>query len=213
MVIRIVAGGPSSLIPETAFRKNDGLWIGVDRGAVELASRGIQPDYAFGDFDSITSAERERITPKHGKEVFPSRKAKTDLHIAVDWAVRQKPERLEIYGATGGRLDHQWVNQLLLKKTAVAGVEASVIDRQNELVCKMPGEHVIERDETYPYVSFFSLGESIKGLTLRGFKYPLTKADIDLDAMLTVSNELVEKTGTYSFSSGIAMVIRSRDHS
>jgi thiamine pyrophosphokinase len=213
MDIRILAGGPISRGPDWIFADKSAVWLGVDRGSLQLAKRGIQPDYAFGDFDSLTAAEKSEIQPKHDWLSYPAEKAKTDLEIAVDWALERHPERLRIFGATGGRLDHEWVNFTLLKKTLGTGTEASLIDCQNIVFLRNPGTYTVERFEYYRYLSFFPFGQSIKGLTLEGFKYPLHEADIEIDSTNTVSNELIEKNGTYSFNDGIVMVIRSRDYS
>ena len=35
-------------------------------------------------------------------------KDQTDLEIAINWALEQKPALIRIFGATGGRLDAVW---------------------------------------------------------------------------------------------------------
>ena len=49
------------------------------------------------------------------------------------------------------------------------------------------------------------------GMSLEGFKYPLDGKGIRLGSTLCISNELISDIGTYSFTSGILMVIRSND--
>ncbi|HEX7064953.1 MAG TPA: thiamine diphosphokinase [Bacillales bacterium] len=213
MEIRILAGGPVSLVPELRPNRKNVMWVGVDRGMYELIRRGIQPGYGFGDFDSLSEDELQKIQRESKLFTFPAEKDKTDLELAVDWAVRQRPKSISLFGVTGGRLDHEWVNIRLLKKSLEAGIEMAIIDRQNEIIARKPGCYRINRDSDYPYLSFLPFGESIKGLSLEGFKYSLSNADVDAASTLTVSNELIEKSGTYSFTDGIVLVIRSRDYS
>ncbi|HET7579609.1 MAG TPA: thiamine diphosphokinase [Bacillales bacterium] len=209
MNIHILAGGPVSLVPD--FNEKKGLWVGVDRGVYELMQYGIQPDYAFGDFDSFPENEKSALENQSEVFVYPPEKDQTDLELAVDWALQQQPETLDIYGATGGRLDHEWANIQLLKKGLGTKTEMAIVDVQNRMILRSPGHYEIRKAQEYPYVSFLPLAESIKGLTLEGFKYPLDHMDIQADSTLTVSNELIAESGTYSFDSGIVLVIRSCD--
>lgn len=211
MKIHLLAGGPGFLIPELNKDKEDAVWVGVDRGVYELMRRGLRPDYAFGDFDSLPETEKQVLSTEANIFTFPQKKDKTDLELAVDWALEQHPETITVYGATGGRLDHEWANLRLLQKSFGTEIEMAIVDKQNRMFAREPGCYRIKRDLTFPYVSFLPLGESIKGLTLKGFKYPLQQVDVERDSTLTVSNELIEEKGTYSFTDGIVMVVRSRD--
>jgi thiamine pyrophosphokinase len=212
VIIRIVAGGPETELPvlkrDPALREQ---WIGVDRGALYLLDRGITPDKAFGDFDSITEEEWRRVAAEVRDHVqFPAEKNETDLEIALNDAAKQNPEMIFLYGVTGGRLDHFFgAVTLLLKRELPCPV--MIVDCQNELAVYSPGEGVIPQREGWPYVSFFALNESVKGLTLSGFKYPLDNYTVQPGSSRCVSNEILEKKGVFSFRSGILMVIRSRD--
>ncbi|WP_337444049.1 hypothetical protein [Bacillus coahuilensis] len=53
--------------------------------------------------------------------------------------------------------------------------------------------------------------ESVKDLTLQGFKYPLENHFLRLGSSLCISNELIESHGSFSFTEGILMMIRSAD--
>lgn len=211
MNIHILAGGPPSLVPELPDGGKDVVWVGVDRGASELIRYGIQPSYAFGDFDSISSQERETLGVDSNIFVFPQAKDKTDLELALDWAVEKQPESIVVFGATGGRLDHELANIQLLRKGIEGCFDIEIVDQQNRMMAKGPGQYTLDEDADFPYVSFLPLNNGVKGLTLEGFKYPLTDMEVQSAGTLTVSNELIAKSGTFSFSSGIVIVIRSRD--
>ncbi len=46
--------------------------------------------------------------------MFKPEKDETDMELALNWAIDQKPEMIRIFGATGGRLDHMFANIQLL---------------------------------------------------------------------------------------------------
>ncbi|WP_349410457.1 thiamine diphosphokinase [Pseudalkalibacillus sp. SCS-8] len=212
MKVLIVSGGPETLVPDHFLDDGSVRFVGVDAGVIYLLDRGITPDAGFGDFDSISEKELERI--EHAGihlHTFEKEKDKTDLELAIDWALEQKPRSVYLYGATGGRLDHGIVNIQLLTKGFDNGVHMEVIDRNNRIFLKMPGSYSIWRDDHFPYVSFLPFSEHVTGITLSGFKYSLEEADMKWGSTLCISNELVTKKGTYSFSGGIIMVVRSND--
>ena len=63
----------------------------------------------------------------------------------------------------------------------------------------------------FKYISFIPISTEVKGITLEGFKYPLTGCQIGLGSTRCISNELITDCGTFSFSEGILMIIRSTD--
>ncbi len=210
--IGIVAGGPSELIPDLTQYAHIDYWIGVDHGAVTMTRAEMTVDLAIGDFDSISHEAYEQVQT-HAQEikVFPADKDLTDLELAIDEAIALNADDVFIFGASGGRLDHAWVNMFLLTKLAKADITAWLVDRQNQMTINYPGEFTIEKEDHYPYVSFLSISEQVKGLSLRGFLYNLEDATISLGSSYTVSNECIEKNCTYSFTEGILLVIKSRD--
>ncbi|MGM0948539.1 MAG: thiamine diphosphokinase [Bacillota bacterium] len=213
--INIVAGGPKDLIPDlTGYMATaeDVLWIGVDKGTVNLLDAGIIPDEAFGDFDSITEQERRRIEKAApALHVYQSEKDQTDLDLALDWALEKQPDMIQIFGITGGRADHFLGNIQLLYRGVKTNIKIRLIDKQNHIQMFPPGEYDMEKDENKRYISFIPFSEEIHELTLNGFKYPLNKCHITLGSTLCISNELIHSRGTFSFAKGILIMIRSTD--
>lgn len=213
MIINILAGGPPGRLPSLTDEKwQDGVWIGVDRGALRLLEQNIQPYKAFGDFDSISASElsfvQERLLDIH---VFPAEKDAIDLELALNWAIGQQPSLIRVFGATGGRMDHMFGAVQLLYKGLAAHIPIQMIDRQNIVSIHTPGSYEVEKDDTYRYLSFVSFSDEIQGLTLKGVKYPLTNHAIEWGSTLCISNELIQQRGTFSFSKGILMMVRSND--
>ena len=57
----------------------------------------------------------------------------------------------------------------------------------------------------------FAFGETVRGLTLTGFRYPLNDYDMESVSALGVSNELTAAEGIISMKSGTLVVIESKD--
>lgn len=215
MIIRIVAGGPEEELPDLQLLDIKGtVWIGVDRGALHLLNRGITPMKALGDFDSVSHEEKKRIVHAVPDYVqYAAEKDETDLEIALNYAISQKPAAIQIYGVTGGRLDHFFSAVTLLMKDEAMneGVTVAIIDRYNHISLYKPGRIEVEAAENERYYSFFAMNEKVEELTLEGFKYPLVNYLLQSGSSRCVSNEIIEKKAVFSFRSGILMVIRSID--
>ncbi|KEK25787.1 thiamine diphosphokinase [Bacillus gaemokensis] len=213
MIIHILAGGPVEYCADfSRYESEEVIWVAVDRGVYRLLQRGIVPTVAFGDYDSVTAEElawmQEQTNELH---IVPREKDQTDLEIAIHWALEQNPNIIRIFGATGGRLDHGLANIQMLLKGLEERAEMYIIDNKNEIAVKKVGTYIIEENKKFPYVSFVPVTEVVTGITLYGFKYPLTNKTIEWGSTLCISNELIMEKGTFSFTSGILMVIRSTD--
>ena len=212
--VSILAGGPVDLLPDSLFEDKTRKWVGVDRGAFTLIEKGIVPIAAFGDFDSVSNTERQKllnqievIDPVH------SEKDDTDLGIAIEWVMSFHPETVFLYGASGGRIDHFFgaIHLLYLSFLENPSVQFLLIDKQNQIQLFGPGTYHLPLNKIYKYVSFIPFAAPVVDLTLSGFFYPLTKKTIELGSTLCISNEIIAKSGTFSFHTGILIVIRSND--
>ena len=215
MIINILGGGPEDLLPDlTEYLAKDVIWVGVDRGVYHLLKRNITPAIAFGDFDSVSSEELKFIEDNVTElKKYQPEKDETDMELALNWALNQHPSIIRIFGATGGRLDHLFANVHLLLNPFKEKNEVDVflIDRSNIIFIKEAGSYTIEKMNTKKYISFVPLTLNIRNLTLKGFKFPLENRHISIGSTLCISNELISDYGTFSFSEGILIVIRSHD--
>ncbi|MTT32315.1 thiamine diphosphokinase [Terrilactibacillus sp. BCM23-1] len=209
----ILAGGPPHLHPSFDRLKNETLqWIGVDRGTYTLLKKGITPVKSFGDFDSITTKEKEWIFNKGiNIDLFPPEKDKTDLELAIDWVIEQNSSACIVLGATGGRLDHELLNIQLLYKLGEHPIEACLLDRYNRISLLKPNVHSISRESSFQYVSFIPLTMEVKDLTLKGFKYELNHATIRVGSSRCISNEYKDPVGEVRFTEGCLLMIQSKD--
>ncbi|MCC6108657.1 MAG: thiamine diphosphokinase [Denitrobacterium sp.] len=99
-------------------RSFDGV-VAVDRGYAKLASWGIVPDVALGDFDSLGFVPRAARV-----ETFPAAKDESDMELACSLALDDGADELVLYGCLSRRLDHTLANIQLLAGLARRGAVA-----------------------------------------------------------------------------------------
>ena len=189
------------------------LLIGADRGICFLKEKGIHPTHIVGDFDSASGEALEYFKqfPEIPIRTFNPVKDFTDTAIAMELAMEEGADRIYILGGTGTRLDHVVANIKLLSHALERKKECVLMDAHNRIrLIDQP--LTIEKKKQYgKYVSLFAFGGQVKGLTLRGFFYPLTEYDMEAENPLGVSNEITAENGEISFSSGKLLVMESKD--
>ncbi|WP_172369731.1 thiamine diphosphokinase [Sporosarcina jiandibaonis] len=211
----VCAGGPKHELADlSGFHEKETVFIGADRGAIHLLEKGITPNEAVGDFDSVSIEEYEQIkkTIKNISE-FNAEKDETDTELAIARALSYKPENVLLTGVTGGRLDHSASALHLLYRLQIEypDISFSIINRTNEMTILLPTVHKLLHDQRYPFVSFFSFGLKVTDLTLTGFKYETFNETLELGMTKFTSNETASHICTISFRGGICLMVRSSD--
>lgn len=149
--------------------------------------------------------ENQNLLTKLKIERLPTRKDVTDSHAAVEYALLQGYDEIDIYGVTGGRLDHFLSAMCLLEK--YQNVKIRIVDSQNIIELLKPGKHKI-MNEGYKYFSLFALKDSY--IDISHAQYPLHNYYLKHDDPLCVSNQTIEDFA-YVINSNIIILIRSRD--
>jgi len=184
--------------------------ICADAGARHALAMGKTPDYLLGDFDSLGGKLLETLKnidnpPELIK--FPENKDKTDTHLAVEFALTMNPEKILIMGGTGSRLDHTLANITLLAVFPDAPI--LIVNDNNELFL------ITDSTELYgepgERISLLPMTPIVKGVTLRGLKWPLVDHTIEMGDSLGISNEIIQRNAGVSLTEGKLLVIRSRD--
>ncbi len=213
----IVTGGKIDLDFARSFLRKESIQkvIAVDGGLEAADQLGLVPDYIVGDFDTVKPSvlERFRQIPYIVWEQHKPEKNETDTELARSRAMTLGCGRIYFLGATGGRLDHMLTNLHTLYVCMQSGVEAYLIDRQNKL-CLLDEGKTFYRDQLWGnYVSFLPFTEEVTGITLKGFRYPLTDRTIKRgqEAGLCISNELVGESARLDFQDGILICMESHD--
>lgn len=186
-----------------ACKLDDSLkYIGVDHGVEILLKQGIKPVFAIGDFDSI---ENENVLSELDIERLPTRKDVTDTHAALEYALENGYDEVDIYGVTGGRLDYFLSVMCLLEKYADKKIR--IIDQQNVIQLLLPGTHKVYQDE-YKYFSLYALDDAY--IDIDGAEYPLNQYFLQRQDPLCVSNQVSCEIATITNSKPI-LLVKSKD--
>ena len=193
----------------------DGALTFFDKVEEKTGNR-IKIDHLVGDFDTVSPEILEKYCSDSQIVVhrYVPEKDNTDTDIAVDLALDlagKNPAQILLIGALGGRVDHMLANLQMLEVIREHGKEGMILDEQNRI--RLISDHVVLRkDEQYGrYISLVPVSKRLKGLTLRGVKYPLEKKDIVRGRSLLISNEITDYEAEIKLDEGLAYLIESRD--
>lgn len=213
----IITGGTLDLSFAGRFleRQTFEQYIAVDGGLEAAKALGIVPDYVVGDFDTVKTPVLEEFLriPSIVWERHRPEKNETDTELARSLALNLGASELVFLGATGGRIDHMLANLHTLYACMEQGVEAYLVDAQNR-VCLIQKEKIFQKDLIWgKYVSFLPYTETVSGITLEGFRYPLFGKTIcrGIEPGLCISNEVTAKQARVTLESGILLCVESRD--
>lgn len=188
--------------------------IAVDRGIDFFYCNQIKPDLIVGDFDSVSSEALEYFQKQEEVESITLNPIKddTDTEFAIRTAIEKGATSITLLGATGTRLDHVLGNMELLGIGLEKGVEMELVDSHNRIRMVSTGTHILEKEKQFgKYVSLIPISKQVAGLTLEGFKYPLSDYTLEKFCTLGISNEIVEEIAKIQLSDGILLVIESSD--
>lgn len=157
-------------------------YIGVDQGVSHLYGQGIMPILAIGDMDSIKDQE---ILNRLEIQRYSSIKDDTDTALAIQYAIENGFDCIDLYGVTHQRIDHFMAVLCLLEK--YQNVSITIYDEWNKIFVLKPGKHQIFKQQ-YHYFSVFAFDEST--ITLTHCHYPLNQYLLKRDDPLCVSNQM-----------------------
>lgn len=184
--------------------------IGVDGGTKWLEAMHLKPHMIIGDMDShkgIYHGDASvEIIP------FPPEKDFTDAELALEVALERGVTTLVIIGALGGRADHMLGNMYLLEHSR-DNLEMIIVDAQNEIrLYHAPMSLALSKGSLLgDYISLIPVTESIRGINLIGFKYPLDQATIKRGQTIGISNELQDDEGRIEVATGSFFLVNSKD--
>ena len=211
----IVSGG--SIADE--FAKE---WIGqyqpeyiivADSGMEFMRRVGLKPNMIIGDFDSVKEDTLNFFKEQQGiswKELNPV-KDDTDTEFAIRQAIELGAKEITILGATGTRLDHVLGNIALLGIGLQEQVDIRLVDSNNRIRMIDKSMKLRNTEQFGNFVSLVPYTGEVKGVTLKGFKYPLQDYTMGVFSSLGISNEVVEEEAEILFEEGILLVIEARD--
>lgn len=165
------------------------------------------PDVIIGDLDSIDQRTLKHYEKQNVKVIrFASEKDYTDTELALSYALQLKPQKISIFCALGGRIDHTLANIYLLSKGFDQGIDTFLVDEYCEaFVLNKQCSFIKETGKT---VSLFALTPEVTGITLAGFHYPLEKDVLKMGATLGISNRINQSRAGITIKKGKLLVIK-----
>ena len=187
--------------------------LAADSGMNALYAAAVTPDIIIGDFDSAD--EKILAFFQQNKAIdfctLNPEKDDTDTEFAIRESIRRGADSITIIGGTGTRLDHVLGNISLLGIGLEEQVSMELLDEHNR-IRMIQDALTLEKETQYgKYVSLIPYGGDVQGITLRGFKYPLSDYTMGGFNSLGISNEIVDNRAEIHFRSGILLVIESKD--
>lgn len=188
------------------------LWCGVDRGALYLLDKGINPLLSCGDFDSINTEQRKKVEEKSKYFRVKDSEDLTDADFALENILElfDSVEEIDIYGATGRRLDHFFGNILLLNNEKYNNVKVKIIDDNNIITIAHSGQNIFEKIEGYKYFSIVPIYEDTK-MSIKNSKYEVENLILTLNRPNATSNEFANGKAIELEVSSNVLVIYSKD--
>ena len=203
----IYTGGEIFPDNKTEHPKGDDLRIAADSGYRNAVKLGDRVDIFVGDFDSLDEGELdERV------EVVPLKPEKdvTDTQAAVDIALEKGADDIYIVGGLSGRLDHTLSNISILIDMKDCGRHAVIFDGRNRVRYIRNDSYLIARTG-YKYLSVIAADDLVKGVEMKGVKYPLHNAKLKKSFQYAVSNEVEGNCAFIAVKKGGLFIVESRD--
>ena len=197
----IFCGGGFSSLAEPVLETD--FVIAADKGLAYAKQLGLQPDLVLGDFDSLGYIPA-------GAEVHPVEKDDTDAMLAVRRGLKEGCDELILYGSLDGdRVDHTMANFQLLCFLADRGAKGTLVGiRQKATVVK--NSSIRFDGGQKGTLSVFCMGDTARGVTIRGTKYCVEDVTLTGSFPLGVSNSFTGECAEISVKEGKLLIIWDR---
>lgn len=209
MRLVVFANGKLEKISESSriIIANADLIIAADGGANHCKQLNIIPDIVIGDLDSIDHELLADYTKK-GLAIhrYPEQKDATDLELALDYAKSKNAVSVHIFGGLGGRWDMSLANILLLANVKYQDITITLSGPDCSMQIMHPGKNLVHGDKGQG-ISILPIKEEARGVTLTGFRYPLSHQTIKFGSSIGVSNIQLSETAIIEFETGILLCI------
>lgn len=211
----IVTGGAAGRVFAADFLRGRRyrFVLAVDGGLELCHDIGLMPTHLVGDFDTVEEGLLNRYAGLPGVETIRHRpeKDETDTELAIDLCVTLQAAQIHILGGTGTRMDHTLANVYVLLHAHWNQIPCMMYDSHNKIYLTDADVSISKAGQYGHYVSLLPVTEQVEGVTLKGFKYPLSGAVLRIGYSLGVSNEIEADVGSIHCERGILLVIEAKD--
>lgn len=172
--------------------------VAADGGYRHVEDRAVQA--VIGDFDTLGYVPEFVTTVSH-----PTDKDQTDGEICLDYLKSVGATEVNIYGATGGHVDHVLGNVNLLAYADSIGINAKIVDVDVEIYF-VKGNFSLTT-EVGNIFSIFPFGGQCSFVSSYGLKYSLDGLTLKPHLSLGISNEVTKGKVEINVKNGNAIAI------
>lgn len=188
------------------IKKNDYV-IAANGGSKHARTFDLIPNVIVGDLDSISKEDYEYFLEKGCKfKQYPTNKDKTDVHLAVDYAIEQGFEEILLLCVFGSRIDHILANIFLMMKITEVGVNVQIIDEFGQIMCVNKSGKI--KGKIGEVVSLIPLTPIVSGVRLDGLRFKPKNGKLKMTDTLGISNIFTKKTAKIKIKTGKLLVIK-----
>jgi thiamine pyrophosphokinase len=193
----------SGISPHTFYRahylrtrEEEDVIICADGGYRLAQDMGLRPDFTIGDLDSLNGNVQVGEVSR-----YPTKKDFSDFELALQKAEKLGPELVVVYGALGGRKDHEITNIVLL---AFAKLPVVFIEEEVEIFNVIRSLSLHGRKNSI--CSLVAFGGPCEVHETRGFFYSL-RQEVLLPSSRGLSNIVREEEAHISIGKGNLIVV------
>ena len=177
-------------------------------GTLHALALGLIPEAIIGDLDSLPPDMAAKMEAQ-GVIIhrYPVRKDKTDLELAFELALAERPDEILLLAALGGRLDQTLANLLLLTRPEFAAIPVYLVDGLQVMTLLHSRQRLIIQGQPGDTLSLVPLAPLVTGVTLTGVEWPLEQATLSMGSTLGISNVLIAGEATIQIAEGLVFVV------
>lgn len=180
--------------------------IGADRGYHILKKQGKRIDLALGDFDSSNEPiDFENVIK------FPVMKDETDGAIAIREALARGYNKIRMYGAIGGLIDHTLAIIGEAVKYAEGGVDFAFYSGESSILPLNNGTVRFDKGAS-GRISVLSHSTVSEGVTIKGLLYTLDNYNLENKVSLGSGNSFIGEEAEISVRVGTLLICTSKNN-
>lgn len=210
MKILIVANGDRPVPARLAdVAKKVDYILAADGGAVSLLTAGVVPHYVIGDFDSLPKETIQQLEAKGSVfQTFDPEKNYSDHELASEFALKLGATEIIFAGLLGGRIEYTITNVLFCTDPRFAGIKLTILEGKTTVIEILhgPDSRVLTPARQTSF-SLVPLTPQVHEVSLRGSKWTLERATLQIGLSLPLSNEFDMGQIDLSIASGTVMVV------
>jgi thiamine pyrophosphokinase len=180
----------------------------ADGGTTHARALGLIPQAIIGDLDSLPPQLISEMEAA-GVAIYlhPARKDQTDLELAFQLALAEKPDEILLVTALGGRLDQMLANIFLLTRPEYASTQLTLVDGPQWATVLHSHQALTLTGQPGEVLSLVPLTPTVQQVNLTGVEWPLEGATLSFGSTFSISNALIANQATIQIGEGTVLVV------